>query len=237
MPDAIDFWFSTGSTYTYLTVSRLQQVEAATGVRFNWRPFSVRTLMREQNNIPFATKPIKTGYMWRDIERRAAMYGLKANVPAPYPLKEFDLANRLALLGLEEGWGKPYIEASYRRWFVDGQEPGLEPNLSASLEEAGQEAVRVVPLAGAKSIRRPPTRRAGSACSARRPSPSMANCSGATIASMMPCPGSSMGGSSHEPTLRRSEARPRRGQRHRHRGLEALLYRGAGLQDLRHLRR
>jgi 2-hydroxychromene-2-carboxylate isomerase len=152
MPDAIDFWFSTGSTYTYLTVSRLEQVEAATGVRFNWRPFSVRALMREQNNIPFATKPIKTGYMWRDIERRAAMYGLKAKVPAPYPLKEFDLANRLALLGLEEGWGKPYIVASYRRWFVDGQEPGMEPNLSASLKEVGQDAARVVPLAAADKV-------------------------------------------------------------------------------------
>ena len=152
MPDAIDFWFSTGSTYTYLTVSRLEQVEAATGVRFNWRPFSVRALMREQNNIPFATKPIKTAYMWRDIERRAAMYGLKARVPAPYPLKEFDLANRLALLGLEEGWGKPYIVASYRRWFVDGQEPALEPNLSASLKEAGQDPARVVPLAEAERI-------------------------------------------------------------------------------------
>jgi 2-hydroxychromene-2-carboxylate isomerase len=152
MPDAIDFWFSTGSTYTYLTVSRLQQVEAATGVRFNWRPFSVRALMREQNNIPFATKPIKTAYMWRDIERRAAMYGLKAKVPAPYPLKEFDLANRLALLGLEEGWGKAYIVASYRRWFVDGQEPALEPNLSASLKEVGQDPARVVPLAEADKV-------------------------------------------------------------------------------------
>ena len=152
MPDAIDFWFSTGSTYTYLTVSRLQQVEAATGLRFNWRPFSVRTLMREQNNIPFATKPIKTAYMWRDIERRAAMYGLKANVPAPYPLKEFDLANRLALLGLEEGWGKAYVVASYRRWFVDGEEPAMEPNLSASLKEVGQDPARVVPLAEADKI-------------------------------------------------------------------------------------
>ena len=152
MPDAIDFWFSTGSTYTYLTVSRLEQVEKATGVRFNWRPFSVRALMREQNNIPFATKPIKTAYMWRDIERRAAMYGLGAKVPAPYPLQEFDLANRVALLGLEEGWGKPYIVASYRRWFVDGQEPALEPNLSASLKEAGQDPARVVPLAEADKI-------------------------------------------------------------------------------------
>lgn len=152
MPDSIDFWFSTGSTYTYLTVSRLEKVAAATGVRFNWRPFSVRAIMREQNNTPFATKPVKMGYMWRDIERRAGMYGLEAKVPAPYPLKEFDLANRLALLGLEEGWGKPYIVASYRRWFVDGQEPAMEPNLSASLGEVGQDPARVVPLAQSERI-------------------------------------------------------------------------------------
>lgn len=149
---SIDFWFSVGSTYTYLTVSRLEKVAKAEGVSFNWRPFSVRALMQEQNNIPFATKPIKMAYMWRDIERRAAMYGLDVKVPAPYPLKEFDLANRLALLGLAEGWGKSFIVASYRRWFVDGHEPAIEPNLSASLAEAGQQVDRVVKLASGKDV-------------------------------------------------------------------------------------
>src|ERR1044071_9884270 len=100
---AIDFWFSTGSTYTYLAVPRLPAIARAEGVPFNWRPFSVRHIMREQNNIPFAGKPVKTTYMWRDIERRAGMYGLSAKVPVPYPLKELDLANRLAVLGLGEG--------------------------------------------------------------------------------------------------------------------------------------
>jgi len=142
--DSIDFWFSTGSTYTYLTVSRLPALAAARGVRFNWRAFSVRAIMREQNNVPFAGKPVKMAYMWRDIERRAAMYGLAAKVPAPYPLQQFDLANRLAVLGLAEGWGIPYIQASYRRWFVEGQEPGLEPNLSHSLAEVGQDRARCV---------------------------------------------------------------------------------------------
>ena len=150
--DAIDFWFSTGSTYSYLTVSRLPALAAAEGVRFNWRPFSVRQIMREQNNTPFATKPVKMAYMWRDIERRAAMYGLPAKVPAPYPLKEFDLANRLAILGLAEGWGIPYIQASYRCWFVDGQEPGQEPNLSASLAEVGQDTARCVERAAGDEI-------------------------------------------------------------------------------------
>jgi 2-hydroxychromene-2-carboxylate isomerase len=148
----IDFWFSIGSTYTYLTVSRLEEVSATEGIHFNWRPFSVRAIMREQNNVPFATKPVKMGYMWRDIERRAAMYGLRVNVPAPYPLKEFDLANRLALLGLAEGWGKSFILASYRRWFVEGQEPGLEPNLSASLAEVDRETVRTVERASGGDV-------------------------------------------------------------------------------------
>jgi 2-hydroxychromene-2-carboxylate isomerase len=150
--DAIDFWFSVGSTYTYLTVSRLPAVAKATGVRFDWRPFSVRSIMREQNNIPFVGKPVKTAYMWRDIERRAGLHGLPVKVPVPYPLKEFDLAHQVALLGLAEGWGIDYIRASYRRWFVDGLELGVEPNLSKSLRDVGQDPARCVERASAKDI-------------------------------------------------------------------------------------
>jgi 2-hydroxychromene-2-carboxylate isomerase len=39
-----------------------------------------------------------------------------------------------------------------RRWFVDGQEPGLEPNLSASLAEAGQQTARAVERAGGDDV-------------------------------------------------------------------------------------
>ncbi len=62
----IDFWFSIGSTYTYLTVMRLNKVEQEAGVKVKWRPFSVRALMQEMNNIPFIGKPVKEKYMWRD---------------------------------------------------------------------------------------------------------------------------------------------------------------------------
>jgi 2-hydroxychromene-2-carboxylate isomerase len=148
----IDFWFSVGSTYTYLSVMRLPDVETDTGIRFRWRPFSVRTIMREMDNVPFATKPVKMDYMWRDVERRAGRYGLPARVPAPYPLKEFELANRVAVLGAQEGWGPAYVRAAYRRWFQEGLEAGSEPNLSASLTEAGQDPVRAVAAARSESI-------------------------------------------------------------------------------------
>ena len=80
MAEPVDFWFSVGSTYTYLTVMRIAEIERGSGVSFRWRPFNVRAIMREMNNIPFGNKPIKAAYMWRDIERRAEMYGVPINV-------------------------------------------------------------------------------------------------------------------------------------------------------------
>ena len=47
----IDFWFSIGSTYSYLSVMRLDGVAAAAGVAFRWRPFNVRVLINIRDCI------------------------------------------------------------------------------------------------------------------------------------------------------------------------------------------
>ncbi len=135
----IDFWFSIGSTYTYLSVMRLPGVARRTGQRFVWRPFDVRRIMVAQNNIPFRDKPVKAAYMWRDIARRAAARGLAPALPAPYPLEHLTFANQVALLGMREGWGEAYVTETYRRWFEAGEPAGAEPNLSASLRAIGEE--------------------------------------------------------------------------------------------------
>jgi len=128
-------------------VMRLDAVARDTGATFNWRPFNVREMMMAQNNIPFANKPAKAAYMWRDIERRAAKYGLSPKLPAPYPLENLALANQVALVGMDEGWGVLYVIETYRRWFEQGEPAGNEPNLSASLVAAGQDPARVLALA------------------------------------------------------------------------------------------
>ena len=132
----IDFYFSIGSTYTYLSVTRILDVEKKHQVKFNWIPFSVRIITIEMNNIPFPKdKQNKVDYMWRDIERRAEGYGFFAKTPVPYPLTEFDLANKLAILGLKQGWGIDYVKLTYKRWFQDGKEPATEPNISEIFQE------------------------------------------------------------------------------------------------------
>ena len=55
----IDFWFTMGSTYSYLSVSRLADVERSTGVTFRWRPIHLLIILQEMKHVPFADKPTK----------------------------------------------------------------------------------------------------------------------------------------------------------------------------------
>jgi 2-hydroxychromene-2-carboxylate isomerase len=149
---AIDFWYSIGSTYSYLTVMRIPDLARKAGVTVVWRPFNVRDIMVEQNNVPFSNKPIKSAYMWRDIERRAMRYELTPKIPAPYPLSGLVIANQIAILGKEEGWVDAYTQATYRRWFESGDAAGEEPNMSRSLIEIGQDPDRILDLAMSPAV-------------------------------------------------------------------------------------
>ena len=70
----IDFYFSIGSTYTYLTVTRILDVEKKHQIKFNWKPLSVRVIMKEMDNIPFPKDKInKLGHT--DKTSDEAIYG------------------------------------------------------------------------------------------------------------------------------------------------------------------
>jgi DSBA-like thioredoxin domain len=119
-----------------------RKIRDASGIRFCWRPFHLLVILREMKHVPFADKPTKSAYMWRDIERRAVMYGIPASLPAPYPAKQSIMANLVASVGMRQGWGVDFVRAAYRRWLQFGQETGSEPNLSESLRDIGVEPSR-----------------------------------------------------------------------------------------------
>jgi 2-hydroxychromene-2-carboxylate isomerase len=132
---------------------RLGKLEQSTGLSFRWRPFHLLIILQEMKHVPFADKPTKAAYMWRDIERRAAMYGIPVTLPAPYPAKQSVTANLVAIVGMREGWGADYVRAAYRRWFQLGQETGSEPNVSESLRDIGQDPARALELANSEGAK------------------------------------------------------------------------------------
>jgi 2-hydroxychromene-2-carboxylate isomerase len=123
-------------------------------VTIRWVPFTTVQALTGATQRPFVEGASKYRYMWRDIERRAALQELPIRVPLPYPAVDTVQANRVALVGLREGWGREYIRAAYRRWFQYGDGNGGEPNLKAALAECGQDYQRVTEIAAGEETRR-----------------------------------------------------------------------------------
>ena len=134
----LDFFFFIGSTYTYLSVMRMDSVATEAGIDVRWRPFFLREILIEQDNSPFVGKPAKMRYMWRDLERRAARHGIEfAGVP-PYPVDPDGLANRLACLACREDWGPGFVRETYRRWFLEHKVPGEQTAMRQLLALLGK---------------------------------------------------------------------------------------------------
>ncbi len=58
--------------------------------------------------------------MWRDLERLCAELALPFRRPEPFPQSSL-LAARVALVGLEVGWGEDFCRAVFRAQFGDGR--------------------------------------------------------------------------------------------------------------------
>ncbi len=147
-------WFSIGSTYTFLTALRIKSKIKEENVKIEIYPISIRYIMKNQNNIPFPPeKKSKVEYMWRDIQRRAELYGIsKPSFPVSYPLKNFDMANKVGIVANNEGWYLDYFEETYRQWFLEGKDAGSEENIKSTLKNLGKNYSQVVRNASEESI-------------------------------------------------------------------------------------
>ena len=147
-------WLSIGSTYTFLTALRIKSKLKEENVNIEIFPISIRYIMKKQNNIPFPLeKKSKVDYMWRDIQRRAELYNIpKPSLPAPYPLQNFDMANKVGVVSNNEGWYLDYFEETYKQWFLEGKEAGSEENLVSTLKNLGKNVSQVVSNASKENI-------------------------------------------------------------------------------------
>ncbi|MGO9048044.1 MAG: DsbA family protein [Xanthobacteraceae bacterium] len=63
------------------------------------------------------------------------------------------VSKRIALVGPTQGWCAEYAKAAYQRWFINGHDPSIEPDVSASLKGIGQNPDRVLRLAASDEIK------------------------------------------------------------------------------------
>ncbi len=144
----LQFWYSFGSTYTYLSSQRIEELAESRDIILEWYPFILKAISSGSGN---QSNPRKVNYMWRDLKRRADRHGLEFNKPPIYPV-DYQLTARVALIASGEGWCPEFAKLVFRWNFVDGRQIGVEGNLEAALREIGKDSEVVIPKAKSDEI-------------------------------------------------------------------------------------
>jgi 2-hydroxychromene-2-carboxylate isomerase len=119
----LEFWFEFGSTYSYLSVMRIEEAASHRGVAVAWRPFLLGPVFAQLGwtDSPFNLQKVKGSYMWRDIERIAASRGLAWRRPTQFPRNSL-LAARIATAAQGEAWLPDFVRAVYRANFAEDRD-------------------------------------------------------------------------------------------------------------------
>src|SRR5215831_13884639 len=154
MAPTIDFWFDFGSTYSYPAAMRIGPLAAPAGVGVRFRPFLLGPIFTAQGwtTSPFNLYPAKGRHMLRDVERVCAELELPFQRPEPFPQNSL-LAARVAVAGLEQGWGEDFCRAVFRgefgagRWIEDAATisdvlAGLKVEPAPALAVARSDAIK-----------------------------------------------------------------------------------------------
>jgi len=146
----VEFWFEFASTYSYLSVMRIERAAEAAGVDIEWKPFLLGPvfLALGWNDSPFNIYPPKGRYMWRDLERLAEKEGLPFRRPSRFPRNGL-LAARVALVGVEEGWVAAFARAVMMANFAEDREIGEEAVIVEILGTLGLPGAEVITRAQA----------------------------------------------------------------------------------------
>jgi 2-hydroxychromene-2-carboxylate isomerase len=134
----LEFWFDFASNYSYLSVMRIRQL-APDGVA--WRPFLLGPIFKEAgwDNSPFVLQKNKGDYVWQDMPRQCAKYGLPWRQPSAFPRNSL-LAARIGVLCEDQPWMLDFCERVMLANFAEDRDIGSADCMSEILSALGQDA-------------------------------------------------------------------------------------------------
>lgn len=135
---SLEIWFEFASTYSYLTVSRAEPLLRNANIDLVWRPFLLGPIFRQKGmeTSPFVLDEVKGAYMWRDLERRSARYGLPFRRPEVFPMNGL-YAARIMTAAQDEPWSGCFARAIFCVQFSRGADISDEKVLREAIGNCG----------------------------------------------------------------------------------------------------
>lgn len=146
--NTIEFWFDFGSNYSYLGMMRIRRLALEAGVRVDLKPFLLGPIFKAQgwDTSPFVLQAAKGRYVWRDMARQCAKYGLRWRQPSVFPRNGL-LAARVALRGEGTQWVDAFCERVMLANFADDRDIGDEAVIGGILAGLGVDSGAIVAAA------------------------------------------------------------------------------------------
>jgi 2-hydroxychromene-2-carboxylate isomerase len=134
----LQFWFEFASTYSYIAAMRIAALATEAGVEVSWRPFLLGPIFKAQgwSDSPFNLYPAKGAYMWRDMERQCARYGIPFRRPSVFPRNGLAAA-RVAVAGDGQGWLPGFVREIYLASFREDRDIAEPAIILQALASAG----------------------------------------------------------------------------------------------------
>jgi len=146
--NSFEFWFDFASTYSYLSVNRIENLAEQYGITIEWKPFLLGPFFNSQgwDTSPFNIYKAKGEYMWRDIERNCEKFGIPFNMPSEFPRNGL-LAARVVLAFNSENWVPEFTRLVFRANFAEDKDISDVNEITSVLDSLGLNAQSVLDLA------------------------------------------------------------------------------------------
>jgi 2-hydroxychromene-2-carboxylate isomerase len=156
-PPKVEFLFDFGSPNTFLCHKVIPQIEARTGVHFEYVPVLLGGIFKATGNQSPATAYAhirnKSEYERLEIERFVRKHDIKGFGFSPYfPVNTLSLM-RGAIAARKLGMFDRYVDEMYRYMWVDHKKLDDPAVLAAALTQSGFDAARLAEIAGSPAVK------------------------------------------------------------------------------------
>jgi 2-hydroxychromene-2-carboxylate isomerase len=145
VPLKFQFWYDFASPYSYLSAMRIEGLASAAGFEAEWKPFLLGPIFKRQGwgTSPFNIYDAKGRYMWRDIERLSAKYGIQFRKPSEFP-RNGVLVSRVAIASESRERRMSFSKLVFIANFAEDRDISDEAVIASILGSLGVEPGNVI---------------------------------------------------------------------------------------------
>lgn len=154
MTKSVDFYFDVGSPAAYLAYTQLPAMCAKAGATLNWCPMLLGGVFQATGNHSPATIPAKGAYMFGDLNRFAARYGVPFVHNPHFPINTMMLMRAVTGLRMrDDPRFLGFVDAIFKAIWVDQKNMNDLAVVGQVLHNAGFDGAAMMALVSQQEVK------------------------------------------------------------------------------------